>query len=124
MMHMDEALRRLEENEGYQEIVENMSEGSEEDVQHNVQDYVAGIQKLSWLNKERWSTWKVESGGQLKRGETEGAKSKNNGGRTRENNGGRESKGRTQDRSKASKASQCVLVKGGTVTGDASEEDS
>ena len=53
MMHMEEALRRLEENEGYQKITEFVSEGSEEAVQQKVQDYVAGIQKLSWVKKEQ-----------------------------------------------------------------------
>ena len=51
MMHMEEALRRLEENEGYQKIIEFVSEGSEEEVQQKVQDYVAGIPKLSWMSK-------------------------------------------------------------------------
>ena len=45
----------------------------------------------------------MESGGRLKRGEKEGAQSKSN--------GGRQSKGKTQDKSKASKAIKCVSVK-------------
>ena len=53
----------------------------------------------------------MESGGRLKRRETEGAKGKNKGGRTRDSNGGRESKGRTQDRNEASKASKCDSAK-------------
>ena len=51
---MDEALRRLEENEGYQEIVENMSEGSEGEVEQKVQNCLACIQKVSWMNKEQF----------------------------------------------------------------------
>ena len=44
---MDEALRRIEENEGYQKIIECVSEGSEGEVEQNVQRYLATIQKLS-----------------------------------------------------------------------------
>ena len=40
MMHMDEALRRLKENEGYQKIIECVSEGSEGEVQQKVQSAV------------------------------------------------------------------------------------
>ena len=53
MMHMEEALGRREENEGYQKIIEFVSEGSDEEVQQKVQDDVAGIQKLSWMSKEQ-----------------------------------------------------------------------
>ena len=53
----------------------------------------------------------MDSGGRLKRGEMEGAKSKSNGGRNSKNSGGRESKGRNQDRNKASKASKCDSAK-------------
>ena len=54
MMPMEEALRRPEGNEGYQKIIEFVSEGSEKEVQQKVQDYVAGIQKLSWMSKEQF----------------------------------------------------------------------
>ena len=46
MMHMEEALRRLEELEGYAKIIDFVSEGSQEEVQQKVQDYVPEIQKL------------------------------------------------------------------------------
>ena len=36
MIHMDEVLRRMEENEVYQEIIEWVSEGSGEEVQQKV----------------------------------------------------------------------------------------
>ena len=52
MIPMDEALRRLEENEEYQKIIESVSEGSEGEVQQKVQNYLACIQKVSWMNKE------------------------------------------------------------------------
>ena len=51
---MDEALRRTEETQGYQKIIECVSEGSEGEVQQKVQSYLAGIQKLSWVNKEQF----------------------------------------------------------------------
>ena len=51
-MDKDEVLWRLEENEGYQQIIECMSEGSEGEVEKNVQRYLAKIQ-LSWMNKEQ-----------------------------------------------------------------------
>ena len=54
MMHMDEAMRRLEENEEYQKIIECVSEGSEGEVQQKVQNYLAHIQKVSWMNKEQY----------------------------------------------------------------------
>ena len=54
MIPMDEALRRSEENERYQEIVESMSEGNEGEVQQKVQNYLAHIQKVSWVNKEQY----------------------------------------------------------------------
>ena len=53
MKHMEEAPKRQEENEGYQKIIEFVSEGSEEEVQPKVLYYVAGIQKLSWVSKEQ-----------------------------------------------------------------------
>ena len=51
---MDEVLRRLEESEEYQKNIECMSEGSEGEVQQNVQKYLACIQKVSWMNKEQF----------------------------------------------------------------------
>ena len=53
MIHMDDAMRRLEENEEYQKIIEGVSEGSEGEVQQKVQNYLAHIQKMSWMNKEQ-----------------------------------------------------------------------
>ena len=135
MISMDEAMRRLEEEEVYQENIERMSEGSEGEVQQKVQNYLARMQKVSWRNKEQHEL--LESGvwRRLKRGEKEGVKSKSNGdrrsqsngdstsknrrsnqskrngGRNRESNGGWQRKNTTQDRSKASKASKCVSAK-------------
>ena len=54
MIPMDEVLRRLEESEEYQKNIECMSEGSEGEVQQNVQKYLACIQKVSWMNKEQF----------------------------------------------------------------------
>ena len=50
---MDEAMRRLEEDEVYQKNIECMSEGSEREVQQKVQNYLAQMQKVSWMNKEQ-----------------------------------------------------------------------
>ena len=50
MMHMDEAVRWLDENEGYQKIIECVSEG---EVQQKVQSYLAKIQ-MSWMNKKQF----------------------------------------------------------------------
>ena len=67
MIPMDEALRWLEENEGYQEIVESVSEGSEGEVEQKVQKYLAYIQQVSWMNKEQFKhlegrvRWAVEA---------------------------------------------------------------
>ena len=51
MITMDEAMRRLEEDEVYQKNIECMSEGSEGEVQQTVQNYLAQMQKVSWMNK-------------------------------------------------------------------------
>ena len=51
-MDKDEVLRRLEENEEYQKIIDGISEGSEGEVEQNVQSYLAKIQ-LSWMNREQ-----------------------------------------------------------------------
>ena len=59
MIPMEEALRRLEENERYQQIIECASEGSEGEVQQKVQN-LAHIQKVSWMNKEQFEH--LESG--------------------------------------------------------------
>ena len=57
---MDEALRRLEENEEYQKFIECVSEGSEGEVQQKVQNYLACIQKASWMNKfEQSGQWSL-----------------------------------------------------------------
>ena len=47
MMHMNEAMRLLAENEEYQKIIECVSEGSEGEVQQKVQNCLAHIQKVS-----------------------------------------------------------------------------
>ena len=52
MIPMDEAMRRLEENAEYLKIIECTSEGNEGEVQQNVQNYLAHIQKVS-MNKEQ-----------------------------------------------------------------------
>ena len=54
MIPMEEALRWLEENEGYQQIIQCASEGSEGEVQQKVQNYLGPIQKVSWMNKEQF----------------------------------------------------------------------
>ena len=51
---MEEALRWLEEQEGYQQIIECAFEGSEGEVQQKVQNYLGPIQKVSWMNKEQF----------------------------------------------------------------------
>ena len=89
MITLEEAQRILEEDEGYQKNIERASEGSEGEVQQNVQNYLAHLQKVSWMNKEQLEhlgsgVWRA----------VEGMKSKSN--------GGRQSKGRN----KASKANQ------------------
>ena len=50
---MDEVLRQLEESEEYQKKIEHVPEGSEGKVQQNVQNYLAHLQKVSWMNKEQ-----------------------------------------------------------------------
>ena len=51
---MDEALRRLEENEEYRKVIEYASAGSEGEVPQNVQNYLAHIHKVSSMNKEQF----------------------------------------------------------------------
>ena len=51
---MDEARRRLEENEEYLKIIECTSEGNEGEMQQKVQNYLAHIQKVSWMTKEQF----------------------------------------------------------------------
>ena len=60
MIPMDEVLRRLEESEEFRKNVECMSEGNEGEVQQKVQNYLAHIQKVSWMNKEQFEH--LESG--------------------------------------------------------------
>ena len=60
MLHMDEAMRRLQESEEYHKNIECMSEGSEGEVQQKVQNYLAHMQKVSWVNKEQFEH--LESG--------------------------------------------------------------
>ena len=60
MMPMDEALRRLIENEEYQKFIEYASEGGEGKVQQKAQNYLACMQKVSWMNKEQFEH--LESG--------------------------------------------------------------
>ena len=57
---MDEAMRRLEESEEFQKKMECVSEGSEGEVQQKVQNYLACMQKVSWMNKEQFEH--LESG--------------------------------------------------------------
>ena len=54
MIPVEEALRWLEEQQGYQQIIEDSSEGSEEEVRQKVQNYLGPIQKVSWMNKEQF----------------------------------------------------------------------
>ena len=51
LIQMDEVLRRMEENEEFQKIIDWMSEGSEGEVQQKVQNYMAET-RMSWMNKE------------------------------------------------------------------------
>ena len=53
MITLEEAQRISEEDEGYQKNIERASEGSEGEVQQNVQNYLAHLQKVSWMNKEQ-----------------------------------------------------------------------
>ena len=57
---MDEAMRRLEESEEFQKNMECVSEGSEREVQQKVLNYLACMQKVSWMNKEQFEH--LESG--------------------------------------------------------------
>ena len=57
---MDEAMRWLEESEEFQKNMECVSEGSEGEVQQKVQNYLACMQKVSWMNKEQFEH--LESG--------------------------------------------------------------
>ena len=54
MIPMDEAKRRLEENEEYLKILDCTSEENEEEVQQKVQNYLACMQKVSWMTKEQF----------------------------------------------------------------------
>ena len=54
MIPMDEARRRLEENEEYLKILECTSEENEGEVRQKVQNYLAHIQKVSWMTKEQF----------------------------------------------------------------------
>ena len=60
MIPMDEARRRLVENEEYLKIIECTSEENEGEVQQKVQNYLAHIQKVSWMIKEQYEP--LESG--------------------------------------------------------------
>ena len=60
MVTLEAAQRRLEEDEGYQKNIECVSEGSEGEVQQNVQNYLAHLLKVSWMNKEQFEH--LESG--------------------------------------------------------------
>ena len=70
----DSMIRQLEESEGYQKILEHVSQGSEEEVDQKVQKYLAYIQELSLLGKEQLENLKVKSGRTLKRGGEEEAR--------------------------------------------------
>ena len=52
LIQLDEVLRRMEENEEFQKIVDCVSEGSEGDVERKLQNYLAWIQEVSGLDKE------------------------------------------------------------------------
>ena len=63
MMHMDGALSRLEENEEYQKIIECVSEGSEGEVQQEVQNYLAYIQEVDEQGTVRaFGKWSLAGG--------------------------------------------------------------
>ena len=71
MIPMDEAMRWLEENEEYLKILECTSEEKEEEVQRKVQNYLACLQKVSWLTKEQFEhlengVWRMVEAGRRK----------------------------------------------------------
>ena len=51
---MDEARKWFEEHEEYLKILECTSEENEEEVQQKVQNYLACMQKVSWMTKEQF----------------------------------------------------------------------
>ena len=53
LIQMDEVLRRMEENEEFQKIIDWVSEGSEGEVQQKVRSYLATI-RISWMSKEQF----------------------------------------------------------------------
>ena len=54
MIPMDEARKWFEEHEEYLKILECTSEETEEEVQQKVQNYLACMQKVSWMTKEQF----------------------------------------------------------------------
>ena len=68
---------QLEKCELYQKILEHVSQGSEEEVDQKVQNYLAYILELSLLGWEQLENLKVRSGRTLKRGGEEEARRAN-----------------------------------------------
>ena len=101
-MDKDEVLRRLQENEGYQKIIGCISEGSEGEVEQNMQSYLAKIH-LSWMNKE-WLEY-------LEGGVRRAVEARRNGRSEEQEQWRQEEQGQNQNRNKASKASKCASAK-------------
>ena len=88
-------IRVWEETEEYRTIVENVSGGSDVDVERKMRYWASKLQE-----RPGGTLWSADSDGRLKQGERRGVKRRGN--RNRKSNGGR------QDRSKASKTNKCV----------------
>ena len=76
MIHMDEVLRRMEENEEFQKIIDWVSEGGEGEVQQKVQSYFAKI-LMSWMSKEKFEhleggVWREVEARRKERGDEQG----------------------------------------------------
>ena len=67
-MDKDEVLKRLEENEEYQKIIDCMSERSEGEVEQNVQSYLGEDPVVVDEQGTVGRTWKVESSGKKWKG--------------------------------------------------------
>ena len=54
MILMDEARKWFKEHQEYLKILDCTSEETEEEVQQKVQNYLACMQKVSWMTKEQF----------------------------------------------------------------------
>ena len=112
------------ETEDHRKLVEDVSGGSDIEVERKMQHWAAALQAGAGLDNGQMRVMECGLRWAVKQGEKEGEKSKNNGGRTRKSNGGTtskskvgskrqgkgdvENKGRIQNRNKVRK---CVSVK-------------